>query len=81
MDCLKDFIAIADRLALHGWVKPTLKARLDQSLTAVAPNDLDADSRTWIKESVTHPGALQPVLCAITAINTRAANLAEAATT
>lgn len=72
MDDLKDFIAIVDRFASLGWVKPALKARLDGSLTTVAPNDLDADSKAWIKESVTHPNALQPVLCAITAINERA---------
>lgn len=76
MDDLKDFIAIVDRFALHGWVKPALKARLDQSLTTVDPSDLDADSKAWVKESMTHPNALQPVLCAITAINDKAAQQA-----
>lgn len=76
MDNLKDFISIFDRFASLGWVKPALKARLDESLTTVAPNDLDADSRAWINEAVTHPNALQPVLCAITAINVRASQQA-----
>lgn len=76
MSNLNDFMTGVDRLASFGWIKPGLKASLDESLARLAPSDFDAASIVWIQESVAHPNSLQPVLCAITTINARAAQQA-----